>query len=490
MFEPNFKSLSDYKTPEWFKDAKFGIWSHWSAACVPEFGDWYARHMYIQDHPQYIHHLRTYGHPSKFGWKDVADLWKAEKFNPDELMDLYYSAGARYFFAMGAHHDGFCNFKSSYRKFNALNYGPHKDILAMWKAAAKNYKLPFGVSDHLPTGFTWWMTNKMSDKKGKYKGVPYDGADPKYKDIYYENPAGLFKDGNPDNYPWFQRESQEQQQYWFNVMSEMIDNYDPDLIYMDGAIPFADNSKWNVNPDDPQYKYGLKMLAHYYNKAIERHGKQDVVYFQKRVDGYSEKATTLDVERGMLTGINLEGWQTDTCFGDWFYSNHVLYKDVSHVIEMLINIVSLGGCLLLNILQKPDGTLNEEMMWRVLEIKKWMGINGSAIHGTVPYDHYGEGPTNLSNGGSFAEEQGNWTAEDYRFTQDKQDKNVINAFVLNKETGVRVIKTIDKVKQATVLTETGEEKVPVQELGGQTVVTVPDSLKIPKDYPYVIRLSK
>ena len=136
-FEPTFESLKRYSAPEWFRDAKFGIWSHWGPQSVPMFGDWYARNMYIQGTPQYEYHVRHYGHPSKFGYKDLVQLWKAENFDPDALMDKYVKAGARYFMAQATHHDHFFNYASQVNRMNSVNAGPHKDIVAMWQAAAK-----------------------------------------------------------------------------------------------------------------------------------------------------------------------------------------------------------------------------------------------------------------------------------------------------------------------------------------------------------------
>ena len=158
-FSPSFESLTQYRCPDWFLDAKFGIWSHWGPQSVPMFGDWYARNMYIQGSPQYLYHLRHYGHPSKFGYKDLCALWKAEKFDPDALMDLYVKAGARYFVGQDIHHDHFFNYPSKLNRFNSMEVGPHKDICGMWKAAADKRGLPFGLTEHLGASFSWWRVN-------------------------------------------------------------------------------------------------------------------------------------------------------------------------------------------------------------------------------------------------------------------------------------------------------------------------------------------
>ena len=175
-FKPTFESLRQFECPEWFKDAKFGIWSHWGAQSVPMYGDWYARHIYCEGSDQYRYHIRHYGHPSKFGYKDLVHLWKAENFNPEELMNLYVDAGAKYFVAQAMHHDHFFNYASKIHRWNSVNMGPHKDIVALWKEAAVSHNLPFGVTEHLGATFSWFSVNKGCDKEGPYAGVPYDGT--------------------------------------------------------------------------------------------------------------------------------------------------------------------------------------------------------------------------------------------------------------------------------------------------------------------------
>ena len=149
QFTPDAASLSTYTAPDWFRDAKFGIWSHWGPQSVPRAGDWYARNMYIYGTPQYEHHLKHYGHPSKAGYKDIIPLWKAEKFDPEALMALYKQAGARYFVSMGVHHDNFDLWDSKHHRWNAVKMGPKRDIVGAWRDAASHAGLRFGVSEHL-----------------------------------------------------------------------------------------------------------------------------------------------------------------------------------------------------------------------------------------------------------------------------------------------------------------------------------------------------
>lgn len=175
-FAPSWDSLQNYQTPEWFRDAKFGMWAHWGPQCQPEAGDWYARNMYQEGSRQYKMHLQKYGHPSQFGFKDVINEWKAENWNPEELVSLYKSAGARYFMALANHHDNFDLFDSKYQKqWNSTKIGPKKDLIGGWAAAARNNGLRFGVSVHGSHAWRWYEVAQRSDKSGPYAGIPYDG---------------------------------------------------------------------------------------------------------------------------------------------------------------------------------------------------------------------------------------------------------------------------------------------------------------------------
>jgi len=197
-------------------------------------GDWYARNMYIPGHPQYLHHLRLYGHPSRFGYKDVVKFWKAEKFDPDGLMDFYVKAGARYFFAQAVHHDSFFNYASQVQPFNSVNYSPGKDIVAMWRTAARKRGLKFGLSEHLGASFEWLNTNKGHDTEGPYAGVPYDGCDKRYEGLYLDNAEYLDLTKPRRHYTLDARWPPA----WYRAVKEMVDTFRPDMLYSDGAVPF------------------------------------------------------------------------------------------------------------------------------------------------------------------------------------------------------------------------------------------------------------
>lgn len=393
-FKPEWESLRQFEPPQWFKDAKLGFWAHWGPQSVSMYGDWYARNMYIEGSDQYLYHWRIYGHPSKFGYKDIVKLWKAEKFDPEGLIDLYIKAGARYFVAQAVHHDNFDNWNSTHHRWNAVKVGPKKDIVGMWYEAARKRGLPFGVSEHLGATFSWFAVNKGCDKEGPHAGVPYDGNDPEYEDLYLPNRGeDLKKRWYTDN-PWWHRR-------WFERIKDLIDQYHPDLLYTDGTVPFG-----------PKYpEPGLHIIAHLYNTSFKLHGRNQAVYTQKDRNPDIYPVGVLDIERGIQNDIFHAPWQTDTCLGGWFYNVRQRYKKPGHVIHMLIDIVSKNGNLLLNVPQKPDGTIDEECMYVVKEMAKWIKINGEGIYGTRPWRSFGEGPT-----GYEKESEPEWAEEDFRFT--------------------------------------------------------------------------
>ena len=396
-FEPTWESLRTYQCPDWFRDAKLGIWSHWGPQSVPMVGDWYARNIYIEGHEHYRHHWRVYGHPSKVGYKDIVKLWKAEKFDPEGLMELYVAAGAKYFVAQAVHHDNFDNWDSTHNKWNAVNMGPKKNIVGLWQAAARKHGLPFGLSEHLGATFSWFSVNKGMDKQGPYAGVPYDGSDPDYEDFYLPNQQEYQLKMGPwyTENPWWHK-------HWFLRIKDLIDQHQPDLLYSDGGLPFD--------------IYGLHIVAHLYNSSAKRHRRQNqAVYTHKDRNPSVAAIGVLDIERGVEPDIIPYPWQTDTCVGSWFYNVRATYKTPKQVIEMLVDIVSKNGNLLLNIPQRPDGTLDDECRYILDRMARWIKVNGEGIYGTRSWKVSGEGPTTIE-GGAFKEREMAWTTQDFRFT--------------------------------------------------------------------------
>jgi alpha-L-fucosidase len=390
-FKPTMDSLKQYKCPDWFRDAKFGIWAHWGPQAVPMDGDWYARGMYEQGSKHYKYHLEHYGHPSKFGYKDIIPLWKAEKWDPDRLMQLYKKAGAKYFVSMGSHHDDFFLWNSKLHKWNAANMGPKRDVVGDWQKAATKYGLKFGVSEHLGASFTWFQASHRADKSGPLAGVPYDGANPEFADLYHF-PA------NPGDRGWYSNDPRWQRQ-WYAEIKELVDNYHPDLLYSDGGVPFGN-------------EVGRSIIAHLYNTSAAAHGgTAEVIYNCKQK---SEGRWVEDLERGIMPKIDPYPWQTDTSIGDWFYDRNYKFKPVVWVIHMLVDNVSKNGNLLLNVVQRPDGSLDPEVEDMLAKLADWNAIHGEAIYGSRPWLVYGESAVKVK-GGSFGENY-KYNAREIRFT--------------------------------------------------------------------------
>ena len=394
-FSGTMESLTNYVCPEWFRDAKFGIWAHWGPQAVPMEGDWYARKMYQEGSDDYKDHLARWGHPSTNGWKDIIPLWHAEHWDPERLMKLYKRAGAKYFVSMGVHHDNFDLWDSKYHYWNAVNIGPHRDVVGEWRKAARENGLPFGVSEHLGASYTWFQDAHKADQTGPFAGVPYDGADPANDDLYHPTAA-------PGDDKWYSTSATWQQE-WFNRINDLMERYQPDLLYSDGGLPFGE--------------VGRTLVADFYNRNMAAHGgKLEAVYNCKALGSGEFRAGTCveDVERGVMPGINPLPWQTDTSIGDWFYNRHWKYQPLSWTVHMLVDITSKNGNLLLNVVLRPDGSLDPEVETMLHQLADWTAVNGEAIYGTRPWSLYGEGEVKAK-GGMF-KENFTYTAKDIRFT--------------------------------------------------------------------------
>ena len=460
-FKPTWASLGKYQTPEWFRDAKFGMWAHWGPQCQPEAGDWYARHMYMEGSGQYKFHLKKYGHPSKFGFKDVINSWKAEKWDPQAIVDLYHYTGAKYFMALANHHDNFDLYDSTYQsRWNSTKIGPKKDIVKGWADAARKKGLHFGLSVHAAHTWSWMETAQRADKSGPFAGIPYDGkltrADGKGQwwegldpqDLYAQNhdlSKNSFDDGIiHQQWHWGNGVSKPDKQYiekFYKRTIELIDKYTPDMVYFDDSqLPL-----WPISD------VGLRIAAHMYNKSIRDKGSLQAVVTGKILDEAQRKAMTWDIERGQGNGIEPIPFQTDTCIGDWHYNREVYdnkrYKSAETVVHMLIDVVSKNGNLMLNIPLRGDGTMDEIERGIVDEIGTWMRANGDSIYKTRPWKIFGEGPAQqvapalMAQG--FNEGKGKpFTAEDIRFVT-KAD--VLYATVMARpEQGYILIKSLSE----------------------------------------------
>jgi alpha-L-fucosidase len=422
------------RTPDWFRDAKLGIWAHWGPQCVPEFGDWYGRLMYVQGNPFYEHHVSTYGHPSRFGFMELINRWRAEHWDPEGLLDLYQGAGAKYFVALANHHDNFDTFASSHHDWNALNVGPRRDIIGTWAAAVRGRGLPFGVSNHSSHAWHWWQTAYGYDAEGPLAGERYDawrlrkqdgagkwwaGLDPQklYTGPHMAPPDGLKSIGAMNAWhdahdgAWIEDPPPHDPAFvqgWSLRCRELIDRYRPDLIYFDDTgLPLG--------------QAGIDMAAYYY-EASDRWsgGMRQGVATGKKLNALQRRGITEDVERGFSDTLRPEPWQTDTCIGDWHYNrgrfeNHY-YVPAKAVIQRLADVVSKNGNLLLSIPLRGDGTIDADEQAILLDMAAWMKVNGEAIFATRPWRIYGEGPTRPPAGSQNEQSARPFTAQDIRFT--------------------------------------------------------------------------
>lgn len=420
-FKAEWNSLLDYEVPDWYRDAKFGIWAHWSPQCVPEDSDWYARNMYIQGQSQYENQIKHYGHPSKYGYKDLCSQWTLLNWNPEGLIERYKRAGAKLFLALANHHDGFDSWDSKYHSWNSVRVGPKRDVIGAWASAARQQGLYFGVTVHAARNWWWFQVAHLCDKSGSLAGVPYDGQLTKEdgKNQWWEglDPQELYgrKHGIHDN------PDEKYVKNFYDRVRDLIDQHDPDLLYFDnGGLPLG----WA----------GMNLGAYFYNHNLKTHnGKLEAVLNIKEVPDRLAKAVVADYERGVTESIMQHAWQSETCIGDWHYNrwrylNHSYMKPIE-VIHWMVDAVSKNGTFILNIPGKPDGTNDPDEIEILEQIGNWMQMNGEAIYSTRPWKIYGEGSHPIKPG-AFA---GNSTAaldsSDIRFTRSKKG-NIVYAIIL------------------------------------------------------------
>jgi alpha-L-fucosidase len=424
-YQPTWNSLIAYEAPDWYRDAKFGIWAHWSPQCVPEAGDWYARNMYMQGSEQYEYHLQHYGHPSRFGYKDLCPQWTLLNWEPDALIERYKKAGARFFLALANHHDNFDTWNSGHNPWNAVNIGPHRDVVGSWAAAARKQGLRLGVTVHQPRNWWWFQTAHGADATGPLAGVPYDGrltaADGEGQWWQGFDPQQLYAPRHP---PMALPDISYVKNF-YDRTRDLIDRYDPDLLYLDNSmLPLG----WG----------GMNAAAYFYNHNLKtRGGKMEGVLTTKQVPDRLAKALVADIERGITSGIAPFPWQSETCIGDWHYNRRLFdhpgeyggYQNPGDIIHWLIDTVSKNGTFILNIPGRPDGTIDSKEIAVLDRITEWIEVNGEAIYETRPWKVFGEGPAAMRNQPSGSQGVSQLGAEDIRFTRNKAG-TVVYAIVL------------------------------------------------------------
>ncbi|WP_025764442.1 alpha-L-fucosidase [Dyadobacter tibetensis] len=399
-FQENWQSIKDnYQYPEWFRDAKLGIFIHWGVYAVPAYGsEWYPRNMYQdsiirgghgeilkkQASPIYQYHIEKYGPLDQFGYKDFIPQFKAEKFDAEEWISLFKESGAKYIIPVAEHHDAFAMYNSSYTPWNSVDMGPGRDFLKELREETLKQGMKFGASSHL--AFNWDYFNKKPS---------FNNTAPKYDLLY-----------GPNHEPYAPA-SADFRSLWWKRTKEIIDNYQPDVLWFDFGF------------DRPEYApQHLTLASYYYNKANE--WNKEVVLQSKNLkhESFPEGTHMLDIERSKLADIRKLPWQTDTSVGanSWGYVTNWVSKNPNTIVDDLVDIVSKNGCLLLNVGPRADGTIPDDQKEVLMELGKWLKINGEAIYGTRPFSIYGEGPTKIVEGHLSEEKNKDLGAKDIRYT--------------------------------------------------------------------------
>ncbi len=392
-FKPDWKSLENFEVPDWYVDGKFGLFIHWGAYSVPAFGnEWYPRNMYKDDTREFKHHRETYGPQSRFGYKDFLPMFKAERFNPAEWAALFKDAGAKFVVPVAEHHDGFPMYDYTFTEWSAAKMGPRQDIIGKLAAEVRKQGIVFGASSHRVEH--WWFFDQ---------GMKFDSdvRDPKNAGLYgpSRDQAAAESLAEPPDKGFLDD--------WLVRTCEIVDKYQPQLIWFDW---------WIAQP--AVHPYLQKFAAYYYNRGVEWKKGVAVNYKKHGGSSFPDKAAVLDIERGQLAEIRPFFWQTDTSVSknSWGYVRNHDYKTVDSIVDDLIDIVSKNGALLLNIGPRPDGTIPEPEQKMLLEIGRWLKVNGEAIYGTRPWKVFGEGPTQVVQGPFADTKRKAFGAQDFRFT--------------------------------------------------------------------------
>jgi alpha-L-fucosidase len=392
-FKPDWKSLENFQVPAWYIDGKFGIFIHWGAYSVPAFGnEWYPRNMYVSSSKEFKHHVETYGPQSRFGYKDFLPLFRAEKFDAGAWAQLFRQSGAKYVVPVAEHHDGFPMYDYDFTEWSAVKMGPKRDVVGELARAVREEGLVFGASSHRVEH--WWFFDA---------GMKFDSdvRDPKYAAFY--GPARDQKAAENQSAP----PTREFLEDWLVRSCQIVDKYQPQLIWFDW---------WIAQP--PVHPYLRKFAAYYYNRGAEWKKGVAINYKKHGGESFPDSAGVLDVERGQLAAIRPYFWQTDTSVSknSWGYVKNQAYKTVDSLVDDLVDIVSKNGALLLNIGPRPDGTIPEPEQKMLLEIGRWLKVNGESIYGTRPWKVYGEGPTRVIEGPFADTKRKPFTGADIRFT--------------------------------------------------------------------------
>ena len=468
-YRADWESLQKFEAPEWYKDAKFGIFIHWGVYSVPAFGsEWYPRMMYVEGSPEYRHHIETYGKQDKFGYKDLIPMFKGEHFDPAAWAELFKKAGAKYVVPVAEHHDGFAMYDSGLSDWTVAKMGPHRDTTGELAKAVRAAGLHFGVSSHR-VEHNFFL--------GPGRAITSDVNDPQYAMLYGPAHNWLMNPwGTPLNND-FTYVSSAWANDWLARSAELVEKYHPDIVYFDWWIGQA-AIRANL----------ARFAAFYYNSSLRYGDHVGVINYKDYA--MQEHSGVLDLERGQLGDIRPLYWQTDTSVSNksWGYIENDTFKSPQFVVDQLIDIVSKNGNLLLNIGPRSDGTIPEQVQQVLLDVGAWLNVNGEAIYGTRPWRTYGEGPTKVTAGSFHDTDATNFKPEDFRFTA-KGDALYIIGLVwpASGEAVVRSLATIVGSKPvASVDLLGGDPSLHFEQRGDGLHVHLP--AQPPAKYAYVLRM--
>jgi alpha-L-fucosidase len=425
-YQPTWESLRQYSVPDWFMEAKLGIFIHWGIYSVPAFAnEWYARNMYQQGSPEFKHHREKWGDHTQFGYKDFIPMFKAEKFDANAWVDLFKKAGAQYIVPVGEHHDGFPMYDSALSDWTAAKMGPKRDVVGELANATRKAGLTFGVSNHRAEH--WWFF----DGGRKFAS---DVQDPRNDGLYgpaaEASPMASHTSAEWSSKDWRPRPDGKFMDDWLARCCELVDKYQPQVFWFDWWIEQA--------VFEP---YLQKFASYYYNRGLEWNKG---VVLQHKHESFPRGTALYDIERGKLNAIREDYWQTDTSvsYKSWCYVEDDEFKTPTTLVHDLVDIVSKNGNLLLNVGPRPDGTIPDEAAKLLLGLGEWLNINGEAIYGARHWHTFGEGSTTVGEGHMREREDKPFGAEDIRFTT---KGNSLYAICLGWPGEVVTIKSLNSV---------------------------------------------
>jgi alpha-L-fucosidase len=405
-YRPDWETLRNHEIPQWFKDAKFGIFIGWGVYAVPgAVNEWYPHNMYRPGDPAYQDFTNRFGSFDKGdGYKDFIPSFRAQKFDPQDWIKLFKQAGAKYVIPIAEHHDGFSMYDSDLSDWTVVRMGPHRDVLADLAKATRDAGLHFGLSSHRAEHNYYYDEGRS---------IRSDVNDPKYASFY--GPAHQWL--NDDHflpYDEWTYVSDAWTSDWLARAVELVEKYKPELVYFDGGV------------GQPYFRPRVTEFTAFYDNFTKRNGIDGVITIKDYAMEWT--AGTRDFERSLRTDIDPRPWQTDTSISklSWGYMEHDEFKTPESIIHQLVDIVSKNGNLLLSIGPRADGTIPDEVRATLLDMGAWLDRNGEAIYATQPWKISGEGPTQTKTGFATDQEMKPYTASDFRFTQKGNNLYVIS----------------------------------------------------------------